>query len=82
MSNNEQDYGDWTAGKHWRQAAAHTQFAKDAVGMTDERSILHWAAATAHATMAKVLLDHPPVDVLDTYLVELGAEPPEDWRLG
>jgi hypothetical protein len=30
--------------------------------------------------MARLLLDHPSVDVLDAYPVECGVEPPRDWR--
>lgn len=71
---------DWTAGRHWREAMA---LLDRAMGDGDQvRATRDNGQALVHLAAVRLLLDHPPVDVLDAYPVECGAEPPRDWRDG
>ncbi len=52
-----------------------------AAGVRDPiRASAFSAHALVHLAAAQLLLDHPPVDVMEAYPVEAGIEPPKDWR--
>lgn len=75
----DEAYAGWTAGDHWAagcacMAAAHRQ------GEPRWARQVNASLAAAHLAAARMLLDHPPVDILDAYPVERGVEPPKDWR--
>lgn len=74
------NYQGWTAGQHWQQAMADLDWANEVTDAVE--SAASSQQAVVHLAAARLLLDHPPVDVLDAYPVELGVEPPEDWRRG
>lgn len=73
------NYDGWTAGRHWREAMGLTELTAGNRGHV-HASVLS-AQALVHLAAAQLLLDHPPVDVPETYPVG-AAEPPRDWRNG
>lgn len=74
------NYDGWTAGRHWREAMGLTELTAGNRGHV-HASVLS-AQALVHLAAAQLLLDHPPVDVLEAYPVESGVEPPRNWRNG
>lgn len=80
MSEQTDDRGAafWSVGDHWQEAGSYLDTARS--HSTHEDRALWVSTAQAHLDMARLLLDHPPVDVLDAYPVERGVEPPKDWR--
>lgn len=78
MTTNETSIGDWSVGDHWHAAVGYLDSARN--HPTHDDRALWVSAAQTHLAMARLLLDHPPVDVLDAYPVERGVEPPRDWR--
>lgn len=73
-------YDGWTAGRHWRQAMGLTELAMEVRDPICASTLS--AQALVHLAAAQLLLDHPPVDVLEAYPVESGVEPPRNWRNG
>jgi hypothetical protein len=72
------NYKDWTAGRHWHEAMALLERADESGSIDDKELAVE--RAVAHLAVARLLLAHPPVDVLDAYPVERDVEPPKDWR--
>lgn len=73
------NYSDWAAGRHWRAGMEALTLARDGNEETPEGTTACATVAPAHLAAAKLLLDHPPVDVLDQYPLA-GRRPSTDWR--
>lgn len=81
------ELGNASAGEHWQAAMELLATSKlgaersDQLGVREMQAAV-WSAqlAQAHLEAARLLLDHPPVDVLDAYPPERGVQPPKDWR--
>lgn len=81
MTEQDDDRGTafWSVGDHWQEAGGYLDSVRN--HPTHDDRALWVGAARAHLDMVRLLLDHPPVDVLDAYPVD-GPGPARDWRDG